>query len=44
MAIRSMAPPANMLIMPRMPPDWLWKAAAKATGLMPGIGMKVPSR
>ena len=38
-AMRSTAPPANMLNMPRMPEDCCLKASAKATGLMPGIGM-----
>ena len=38
-AMRSTAPPANMLNMPRMPDDWALKDSAKAAGLMPGIGM-----
>ena len=38
-AMRSMAPPANMLNMPRMPEDWVLNASANATGLMPGMGM-----
>ena len=38
-AIRSTAPPENMLNMPRMPCAWPVKAWAKATGSMPGIGI-----
>ena len=43
-AIRSTAPPANMLNMPRMPVALRLKACANDSGLMPGIGMNVPSR
>jgi hypothetical protein len=37
--IRSTAPPESMLNVPRMPEDCALKLSAKATGLMPGIGM-----
>ncbi|MNN76499.1 hypothetical protein D3C81_1928840 [compost metagenome] len=39
-AIRSTAPPENMLNMSRMPrwPSGFWKKARKASELMPGIG------
>ena len=38
-AMRWMPPPANMLNMPRMPPDWVWKICSQAVGSMPGSGM-----
>ena len=38
-AMRWMPPPANMLNMPRMPPDWVRKICSQALGSMPGSGM-----
>jgi hypothetical protein len=38
-AIRSMAPPENMLNSPSTPPDWLAKLCRSASGSMPGSGM-----
>ena len=38
-AMRPMAPPANMLNMPIRPLDWELNAWASASGLMPGSGM-----
>jgi hypothetical protein len=43
-AMRSTAPPANMLNMPRMPWDCCSNAWLKACRLIPGSGMYVPSR
>ncbi len=43
-AMRSTAPPAKTLNMPRMPDDCDLKAWAKAAVSIPGIGMNVPSR
>ena len=43
-AMRSTAPPANMLNMPRMPDDCCSNTALKASMLMPGSGMNVPKR
>ena len=43
-AIRSTAPPANMLNMPRMPEALALNVCANAVGLMPGSGMNVPKR
>ena len=43
-AMRSTAPPANTLNMPRMPDDCVLNASANAAASMPGIGMKVPKR
>jgi hypothetical protein len=38
-AIRSTAPPENMLNMPRMPWDLFLEGAGERSGSMPGIGM-----
>ncbi len=38
-AMRWMPPPANMLNMPRMPPDCVRKICSQAVGSMPGSGM-----
>jgi len=37
--IRSIAPPANMFILPSMPPSWLAKSVANWSGSMPGSGI-----
>ena len=42
--IDDIAPPENMLTMPRMVLAWSWKNCATFSGLMPGTGMKVPIR
>ncbi len=45
-AMRSTAPPENMLNMSRMPrwPSGFWKNCRKASELIPGIGTNVPIR
>ena len=43
-AMRSIAPPAKRFTIPRMPDEFWRNVSAKATGSMPGIGMKVPMR
>ena len=38
-AMRSIAPPENMLNRPSTPPDAFWKLWRSASGSMPGSGM-----
>ncbi len=38
-AMRSTAPPENMLNRPRTPPEAFWKLCRRASGSIPGRGM-----